>query len=57
MLKKIFSYSSDSPSATSSEYNSDDDLPLTAVKKKPLFEDNQQELAEIRNLLEQISSV
>ncbi|GJQ74853.1 hypothetical protein Trydic_g21689 [Trypoxylus dichotomus] len=53
MLEKIFSYSTDNASAATSSEN---DLPLTAVKKKLSSEDNQQGLTEIRNMLQQISS-
>ncbi|KAK9693962.1 hypothetical protein QE152_g33839 [Popillia japonica] len=59
MLEKICSYSPDKASAaTSTEDDSqlDDDLPLTAVKQLVLSEDNQQELCQIRNILQQISS-
>ncbi|GJQ69153.1 hypothetical protein Trydic_g6309 [Trypoxylus dichotomus] len=57
MLDKIFSYSTDNASAaTSSEDGPDNDLLLTAVKKKLLSEDNQQKHTEIRNVLQQMSS-
>ncbi|KAK9685108.1 hypothetical protein QE152_g38299 [Popillia japonica] len=57
MLQKIFSYSPDNASpAISSEDDSDDDLPITAVPEMVLAKDNQQELTEMRNMLQEILS-
>ncbi|KAK9708632.1 hypothetical protein QE152_g27088 [Popillia japonica] len=58
MLEKIFSYwPANASVVTSFQDDSDDDLPLIAVKKQhSSSEDHPQELTENRNMLQQISS-